>query len=250
MDPTFPLTLLTAAGIFFVALLSSIGGQGGATGYLAIMVLYGMPAIIFRPTALALAIVVALISTIRSFRSGLFRWRTFWPLALASTPAVLLAASMNLRPVFYLTLLALVLLYGALRSFLGFGMMNEKKTTVVPLRFALALGAGIGLLAGFAGVGGGIFLSPLLLRMRWAKTKEAFAVAAPFALVNSIIGFSLSNPIMPLMPADLVYWIPAALIGAWIGNEVEVSPGLLVQLNRILSIILVAAALRLIPAII
>lgn len=165
-------------------------------------------------------------------------------------PTVLLAASMNLRPLFYLTLLALVLLYGALRSFLGFGMMNEKKTTVVPIRFALPVGAGIGLLAGFSGVGGGIFLSPLLLRMRWAKTKEAFAVAAPFALVNSIIAFSLSNPIMPLMPADLIYWIPAVLIGAWIGNEVEISRGLLVQLKRILSFILVAAALKLIPAII
>ena len=250
MDPNFILTLLTAAGIFFIAFLSSMGGQGGATGYLAIMVLFGMPAILFRPTALALAIVVALISTIRSFRSGFFRWRTFWPFALASMPAVLLAAIVNLRPVFYLMLLFLVLLYGALRSFLGFGMMNEKKTTLVPVRLALPVGAGIGLIAGFAGVGGGIFLSPLLLRMNWAKTKEAFAVAAPFALLNSIIAFSLSNPIMPLMVPDLVYWVPAALIGAWIGTEVQISPVLLVQFNRILSIILVAAALRLIPAII
>lgn len=250
MDPSFILTLLTAVGIFFVAFLSSIGGQGGATGYLAIMVLFGMPAIIFRPTALALAIVVALISTIRSFRSGFFRWRTFWPLALASMPAVLLAASITLRPFFYLTLLFLVLLYGALKSFLGFGTINEKKTTIIPIRFALPVGAGIGLIAGFAGVGGGIFLGPLLLRMNWARTKEAFAVAAPFALLNSIIAISLSNPMMPLVVPDLVYWVPAALIGAWIGTEVEISPFLLVQFNRILSIILVAAAVRLIPGII
>lgn len=250
MDPNDLINLVSASGIFLVAFLASAGGQSGAPGYLALMVVFGTPSYIQRPAALALAIVVAVVGTIRAFRSGFFNLRTFWPFVVGSVPGVLIAAGLDFRPVFYLVALALVLLYGAIRLFLGFTMMSERKTTVVPIQFAVPLGFGIGLLSGLAGVAGAIFLVSLLLLMSWAKTKEAIAVAAPFALVNAIIGFSFSNPIMAFVSGGLIYWVPAALIGAWIGTEVEIPPFLLIHLNRILSLLLLVAALRLVPAII
>jgi uncharacterized membrane protein YfcA len=252
LDPAFILALVAAVAIFLMAAVYSHVGHSGAAGYLAILFLLAsqLPPIFIKPTALFLAIPVALVATIRSFRSGVFSWRTFWPFAVGSAPVALITAALSVNFPYYLVIVAPVLIYAALRLFLGFGTLNEKKPTVVPIWIAVPAGAVIGLVAGLAGVGGAIFIVPLLLLMRWAKTNEAIAVAAPFALLNLVVAFFMSNPMYPFMVGDLIYWVPAALIGAWIGTEVEIQPVLIVQINRILALVLLAGALRLIPAII
>lgn len=237
--------MVIAGGILLVAARSSNVGQSGAPGYLAIGVLYGIASPILKPTALFLAIIVSVIATIRSYRSGNFRWRTFWPFALASMPAAAFAAAVPIRPIFYLSIVSLLLIYAAFELFFAFHLVYERKRLVVPNWIVFPAGTVFGLIAGSAGIGGAILLSRLLLLTRRANPEEAIAVAGPFALLNSILAFGFSGPTMPLMFADLAYWAPAALIGASIGAEAQVGP-LVVILNRVLSVIFIIAALKLI----
>jgi len=106
------------------------------------------------------------------------------------------------------------------------------------------------LISGIAGIGGGIFLSPLLLLTRWAKTQEAIGVAGPFVLINSIIIYSFTNWETPFLIPNMVYWAPAAFIGAWIGSEVDMRVVPLGPISKVLSLMVVAAGLKLLSSII
>lgn len=122
----------------------------------------------------------------------------------------------------------------------------ERKRIVAPNWIAFPAGAAVGLIAGFAGIGGAILLSRFLLLTRRASLEEAIAIAGPFALLNSILVFAFSSPTMPLMFADLAYWTPAAFIGATFGVEVKLHPSSVFLLNRVLSIVFFFAAVKLI----
>lgn len=249
MDPAIIITLLAAALILVVALLYSSDGHGGASGYLATMALFGMAPGIMKPTALALNVIVALVSTIRFYRSGLFSWRTFWPFAVGSIPAAFLGASLGLSDFLYRLVVGLVLFYGAIRLFFSAGPAHEKKPAVVPIWIALLLGAAIGFLSGLAGLGGGIFLGPLLLLMGWARAGEMRGVVAAFVLVNSIAGLVNSGPMAPFLLTDMVYWAPAVLIGSWIGTELETRAFPVIEIKRAVSIVFIAGGLRLVSGI-
>jgi uncharacterized membrane protein YfcA len=106
----------------------------------------------------------------------------------------------------------IVLLYSAVRLFWAAETADTKKTSLAPIWLALIVGALIGLLSGLTGVGGGIFLSPVLLLMHWAKTKETSGVSAAFILVNSIAGLLGQFQAITYLPGDLIYWAPSALV--------------------------------------
>lgn len=250
MDTALIITLLTTAGVFVFAIVYSNAGNGGSTGYAAILLLFGMSIGALRPTALALNILVAIVAAIRSYRSGFFRWRLFWPLALGSFPLAFLAAYIGVKRFTYMVVLALVMVYSAVRLFISLGMANEKKTRAFPVWAAVAAGAVIGLVSGVAGIGGGILLVPVLLLPSFAKTNEAVGVAGPFVLINSIIIFAFTNWETPLLIDNMVYWAPAALIGAWIGSEVDMRIVPLAPLSKALALLVMAAALKLISTII
>jgi uncharacterized membrane protein YfcA len=110
---------------------------------------------------------------------------------------------------------------------------------------ALILGAAIGLLSGLTGVGGGIFLSPVLLLMHWAKTKETSGVAAAFILFNSIAGLLGNISAISFIPTGITYWAPAALIGGWIGTELGTQRLPILWIRKWLSAVLVLAGLKL-----
>ena len=112
-----------------------------------------------------------------------------------------------------------MLLYSAVRLFWSANSAANQKTTLVPIWIALIVGAAIGMLSGLTGVGGGIFLSPVLLLMHWAKTKETSGVSAAFILVNSIAGTVGNYSSITNLSPDLIFWAPAALVGGWIGTE-------------------------------
>src|SRR5947207_15365900 len=101
MNPVLIATITLAALIFVVALLYSTVGHAGASGYLAVMALFGMAPLVMKPTALVLNILVALIGTIRFYRAGFFSWRTFWPFAVASIPASYIGGSLTLPDFIY-----------------------------------------------------------------------------------------------------------------------------------------------------
>jgi uncharacterized membrane protein YfcA len=244
MDEALIFTLLLAALIFIIALLYSTVGHAGASGYLAAMALFGIAPWVMKPTALTLNIIVALVGTVRFYQAGFFSWRTFWPFAVASIPASYIGGSLVLPISIYKSIVGVVLFYSAIRLFFSADTADNRKTTVVPIWMALILGAAIGLLSGLTGVGGGIFLSPVLLLMHWTKTKETSGVSAAFILVNSIAGL-LGNISALNFPDGIVYWAPAALVGGWIGTELGTRLLPVSGIRKCLSVVLVLAGLKL-----
>ena len=139
-----------------------------------------------KPIALTLNILVASIGTSQFWRAGHFSWRLFWPFALLSIPCAFVSGYVNLPTPIFKVLLGIVLVLSA--AYLVWRQPADVEPKQCALPVALTLGAGIGLLSGLTGTGGGIFLTPLLLMMHWARVKSAAAVSALFILVNSIAG--------------------------------------------------------------
>jgi len=245
MDHALIITLVIAAMIFVVALLYSTVGHAGASGYLAAMALFSLAPAVMKPTALVLNILVAIIGTVRFYRAGFFSWRTFWPFAAASIPASFIGGARSLPVPVYKSVVGVVLLYSAVRLFFSAAKADQRETSQVPIVVALLLGAGLGLLSGLTGVGGGIFLSPILLLMGWAKTRETSGVAVTFILVNSIAGLLGHVSSVTFIPPEIIYWAPAAVIGGWIGTALGTRVLPVAQIRRWLSVVLVLAGLKL-----
>jgi hypothetical protein len=154
--------------IFAAALLYSSVGHGGASGYLAAMALVGLAPGIMKPAALSLNVLVALIATVRFYRAGGFSWAIFIQFAVTSIPFAFLGGRLSLPGALYRSVIGLVLLFAAFQLFLYTKRTGDIQIRPLPILAAGFWGAGIGLLSGLTGVGGGIFLSPLLLFMGWA----------------------------------------------------------------------------------
>lgn len=239
------LIIALAALIFIVALLYSTVGHAGASGYLAAMALFSISPLVMKPTALVLNILVAIVGTIRFYRAGFFSWRIFWPFVVTSIPASFIGGGLTLPVPIYKSIVGLVLLYSAVRLFFTASKGDQGKITRAPLVAALLIGAAIGLLSGLTGVGGGIFLSPVLLIMHWAGTRETSGVAVAFILVNSIAGLLGHVSALALVPRETIYWAPAALIGGWIGTLLGTRVLPIAGIRRWLSVVLVLAGTKL-----
>jgi len=237
--------IIIAALIFIVAVLYSTVGHAGASGYLAAMALFGITPLVMKPTALVLNIIVAVIGTVRFYRAGFFSWKVFWPFAMASIPASFIGGSLNLPVPIYKSIVGIVLLYSAVRLFFSATRAHDGKVKPVPIVLALIIGALIGLLSGLTGVGGGIFLSPILLLMDWAKTRETSGVAVTFILVNSIAGLLGHVSSLAVVPNEIIYWAPAALVGGWIGTHLGTRLLPIAGIRRWLSVVLVLAGAKL-----
>lgn len=176
-----------AVCIFVVAMLYASVGHGGASGYLAVMALFSLHPAALKPTALVLNIVVAGVGTWLYVTARQFSWRVFWPFAVTSIPASYLGGSFNLPPHLYRPILGVVLIFAAWRLFVRTERTaGEIKPPAWPV--AMAVGAVLGFFSGLIGVGGGIFLSPLMVLLGWARVREVSGIAALFILVNSAAG--------------------------------------------------------------
>jgi len=207
--------------IFIAAVLYSSVGHAGASGYLAAMALMGIAPEVMRPAALVMNIFVATIGTIRFYRAGYFSWSLFLQLATGSIPLALLGGYLTLPHRAYKQIVGVILLLTAIRllaSLWRAAAMEPAEKHANPI-VAVGCGAGIGLLAGLTGTGGGIFMTPLLLFMNWAQTKKAAAVSVAFILVNSIAGLAGHWAKVQTMPAHVGYWVVAAVLGGLIGSE-------------------------------
>jgi uncharacterized membrane protein YfcA len=211
--------IFLAALILVAALIYSSVGHAGASGYLAAMALAGISPAVMKPTALTLNILVAMIAATKYYRVGAFSWHLFWPLALASIPFSYLGGALTLPGHIYKPLVGTVLVYAAWRSLRTTHHPAQANGGRPHLAFLLWAGAAIGFLSGLTGVGGGIFLSPLLLAFRWAEVKVISGIAAAFILVNSVAGLLGVVTSAPKLPPALPYWAVAAVIGGFIGAE-------------------------------
>lgn len=212
---------LIASGMLAAAFLYASVGHGGASAYLAVMAVAGFAPAEMRPIALQLNVLVSAIATYKFCRAGYFRWRLFWPFAVTSVPAAYLGGAITLPTTAYKVVVGLVLIYAAWQLWWTARRGEELRATRnLPIALAFVIGAALGVLSGLTGVGGGIFLSPLLLLMAWAGTKETSAVAGPFILVNSLAALAAGLVRNPVAPAGYVWVLMAAvLIGGWLGAE-------------------------------
>lgn len=212
---------LLLAGLFFAAaILYSSVGHGGASGYLASMGLVGVAPAIMRPTALVMNIAVASISLYKFARANGFQWRLFLPFAITSVPMAFVGGRIQLSIAWFGVLVGAVLLYSAARLFtetMNVRVRAREVTGPPPVPLALAIGAGIGLLSGLTGVGGGIFLSPLLVLAGWATVRDSAAPTAAFILINSIAGLLGLLTRHPTLPDALPYWVAAVIAGGLMG---------------------------------
>ena len=242
MDTAHLVVLFLAVGL--IAFLYSSVGHAGASGYIAVMALFGLAPNVIRPTALVLNILVASIGSIQFWRAGHFSWKLFWPFAVLSVPAAYLGGYVRLPMSVLRITIGVVLLFSAARLFFRRGDPAKVKPPAAPL--AMGVGAGIGLLSGLTGTGGGIFLTPLLLFCGWARTKQASAVSALFILVNSIAGltgFLTAKQAVPTLAATLS---GAAIIGGSVGSYLGSRKFAVRAIVILLAIVLVVAGCKLI----
>lgn len=232
--------------IFVVAFLYSCVGHAGASGYIAAMTLYGMAPEAIKPAALALNILVAALASWQFRRAGHFSWRLFWPLALASIPCAFLGGWLNLPTRAFKIAVGLVLLASAARFLLDPPAEPARRHPSVPV--SLGLGAGLGLLSGLTGTGGGIFLTPLGIFLRWDATRTIAAVSAAFILVNSaagLMGSVLKTRSFPgVVPALAAAALAGGLAGSWLGSTRLPHTAI----KRVLAVVLAIAGFKLIFA--
>ncbi len=240
---TFDLTLILLAGIFVIGFLYSSVGHAGASGYIAIMSLIGMAPAEIKPTALLLNILVASITSWQFYRRGHFSWSLFWPFAALAVPFAFLGGYINLPTAWFKMLVGVILLYSAWR----FLMKPSDETPSAPPQkpTALAAGAGLGLLSGLTGTGGGIFLTPLLVFMRWAPVKQAAAVSALFILVNSSAGLAGNWSSTQHLPSVGPWLAIAAITGGTLGSHFGSRRFNPVVIKRLLAVVLTIAGAKL-----
>lgn len=182
---------LLAGLVLLVAFLYASVGFGGATGYLAVMSFFAISPPVAASTALTLNVVVAGIAFTNYTLHGHLQARLLWPFLLASIPAAFLGGTLRLEQVTYQVLLNVVLLYVAARMLFSNHLSRPDRVLKPPSwLLALASGAALGLLSGMLGIGGGIFLSPLILLAGWGAPKQAAASSAGFILLNSLSGLA------------------------------------------------------------
>jgi hypothetical protein len=245
LEPTAIQLAGLLAAIGAVAFLYSSVGHGGATGYLAAATLLGIAPAVARPGALWLNCVVAGIAYWRFQRAGFFDWRVFLPLAAVSVPGAWLGSRLHLDGRIYALVLGATLL--AAGGFLAFSRSEPAEAPVgrVKIPVALMAGAGLGLLAGMTGIGGGVFLTPLLIFLRWAPAKVAGGISALFIVVNSLAGLAGLGERARVWETPFAAAIALGVVGALLGTHLGVRRWSTPAFRRVLAGVLGIAAAKL-----
>ncbi len=173
---------------FATALLYSAAGFGGGSTYTALLVLGGVDYRAVPIVSLLCNIIVVSVGTWRFARSGHLDWRRSWPLFVTSVPAAWIGGRLVIGETLFVALLGFSLLVAGLLMLSQSAWQHEAEPVVATRWVEPVAGGALGLLAGVVGIGGGIFLAPLLYLLRWGAPKQIAATCAAFILVNSIAG--------------------------------------------------------------
>jgi uncharacterized membrane protein YfcA len=197
-----------------------------------------------KPTALLLNLFVSSTAFIFFYRGGHFKWKLFWPFAVASIPMAFVGGMITLDGTIYKKILGILLLIPVLRLII---FSNKEEATIKEsnLLGSICIGAFIGFLSGLIGIGGGILLSPMLLLLNWSNQKQTAAISSLFILVNSLSGLagqlSTGLNIQPNMLSYVFIAFSGGCLGAWFGSMKFNQ----VILKNVLAIILLIAAIKL-----
>lgn len=236
------LTTIVALALLFAigaALYSSVG-HGGASAYIAAMALFSVAPETMKPTALALNLLVAGFGAWRYWSRGLTNARLVLAFAITATPAAFLGGGLHLAAIYYKPLVGILLWLAALRLLWQPKALADRPVRQTQLWATLPIGALVGLLAGLTGTGGGIFLSPLIILLRWEEPRHTSGVVSAFIFLNSAAGLAGNAAAVGHLPLELPIFLAAvgagAGLGTWLGVERLPRPWLLRALGLVLTI--------------
>ncbi len=237
--------MLFFALLFTVAFLYAAVGHGGASGYLALMAVFGTAPILMKSSALLLNLLVSLIAYWQFSRKNPINWSLFLPRIIAYIPMAYWGGSFTLATGFYKKILAVLLLIPIIR----FGFLQQlsvNQTKQPPIYALLLAGGSIGFLSGLIGIGGGILLSPLCMLMGWSAFKQTATMSALFIFVNSLAGLAGMYQNGLSITPQIVTWVLVALAGGLAGAYSGSLKLPIVWLNRILAAVLLIAVIKLV----
>jgi uncharacterized membrane protein YfcA len=236
--------LLVCGAVLGVAFLYSSVGHAGASGYIAVLTLFNYAPEVVRPVALVLNILVATIGTVQFVRAGHFSWKVFWPFGIPAVPLAFLGGYLTLPTKPFKILVGIVLLVSAAWFLFKPGPDQETKPPAVPL--AAGVGGVLGFLAGLTGTGGGVFLTPSLIILRWAPTKTAAATSVLFILLNSIAGLAGNISATKSFPTFALTFAGVAVVGGSLGSYLGARRLDVTVVKRLLAVVLVIAGIKLV----
>ena len=215
------MTLLAILFLVTAALYSSVGFGGGST-YLALLLIWSIPYFIFPIIALSCNIIVVSGNCFNYIRAGNLNSRLLVPYLIGSIPLAYLGGSLLVDKKLFEILLFFVLIISGILILIKFKSYEDEKSDYkkIPLSFSFLTGGILGLISGIVGIGGGIFLSPILFLLRAAKPKHIVTAASIFILINSISGIigQLTKNIVLNEIQNYWYLLVVVLIGGQVGN--------------------------------
>lgn len=249
MGETVPVVLVAVLAplVLLVAVAYASVGLGGGTGYLAVMALVGMPHRVMAPTALLLNLIVTGVALLRFGVAGRLRWRLFLPFLLPAIPAAFVGGLVTADRRVFMALLAVALAAAGACMLRTAGRALERDTLprrALLLAVAIPAGAAIGLVSGFLGVGGGVFLGPLILLVGWAGPKQVAAMNSCLILIVSAIALAAHGlrggvEVVSILPLGL-----AAFVGGLAGATLAEKRLSARQLQRLFAVIVLVAAVK------
>ncbi len=195
--------------------------MGGGSAYLATMALLGVPKALLPAVALSCNTLVSSSSFYHYFKGGHFRWQNVIPFMVGSVPFATIGGVLEISDFLFRVLLVTSLAFSGIVMVLKKESFQKRKTLSWSNVWwiAVPIGAFLGLLAGLIGIGGGVFLIPVLLFFGWAKTKEAAAAGAFFILVNSLAGLA-GHAVAGRVAIDWMWPVLlVVLVGGWLGGR-------------------------------
>ena len=215
--------MLPLAILFLVAavLYSSVGFGGGST-YLALLVIWGIPYFIFPVIALSCNIIVVSGNCFNYIRAGNLNFKLLIPYLIGSIPSAYIGGSLLIEKRLFEILLFLVLAAASALLLLNFKSYDDKEESYkkIPMPISILIGGVLGFISGIVGIGGGIFLSPILFLIRAGRPKHIVTAASLFILINSISGIigQLTKNVVLEEVSNYWYLLVAVLIGGQVGN--------------------------------
>jgi len=233
---------------FAIAVLYSSVGFGGGSSYLAVLALTSLAFTQIRAIALLCNIVVVSGGTYIYIKNKLFNWKKIVPLVFTSVPLAFIGGYLKINQTFFYILLGLTLLIASILMWYSkyISLKAETSPSTNSIKKAATYGGGIGFISGMVGIGGGIFLAPLLHLTKWDTPKKIAATSSFFILVNSIAGLSgqYLNPNFSIDPKLTYILMFTVLIGGQIGSRISAQLIAANTLKKATSILIAFVAIR------
>lgn len=230
-----------------MALLYSSVGHGGASGYLAVLSFFSISHTQMVTTALCLNLLVAGIAFWHFHKAGYFSWNLTWPFLISSIPTSFLGSKIAISPWIYAILISGTLMFSAIRllKVQSHKMIATSVYQKPSLGISLFSGGALGFISGLVGVGGGIFLSPLLILMNWAGAKRVAATSAFFIWINSLAGLlgRFSEGRLEIHSL-LIFMFVGTFLGSFLGSKLGACHFQVGVIRKVLASVLFIASLK------